>query len=293
MTQFSGTIDRPVSRSSSSWSRVWRKLLRHRLGMTGIAILALYIALAAFAPFLTTFDPDAINLRATMRPPNATNWFGTDQFGRDLFTRVVYGARTSLFLGLCVVTIATFAGLLFGTVAGYCRGRPERVIVFMTDVMMTMPSIITALAVITILGSSLGSTIIAVSIAATPRLIRVARSAVLQVSQLEFIDNARAFGFGDAAIILRHVIPNSLSPVIVQASLLMAEAVLVAAGLGFLGLGVPPPVAEWGQMLAEARTYLRAAPFISIFPGLAIALLVLGLNLLGDGLRDTLDVRMR
>lgn len=261
--------------------------------MAGLVILLVYVALAITAPWLTPFDPDAIDLRGGMRPPNMVHWFGTDQFGRDLFARVAYGARTSLFLGSCVVAIATSAGLVLGTVAGYYRGRAERLIVFLTDVMMTLPSIITALAVITILGSGLGSTILAVAIAATPRLVRISRGAVLQVSGLEFIDSMRALGFSDAAIVLRHVVPNSLSPIIVQASLLMAEAVLVAAGLGFLGLGVPPPVAEWGQMLAEARTYLRAAPFISIFPGIAIALLVLGLNLLGDGLRDTLDVRMR
>jgi ABC-type dipeptide/oligopeptide/nickel transport system permease subunit len=191
------------------------------------------------------------------------------------------------------VGIATMIGTTLGAIAGYYRGRAERVLVFVTDVMMTMPTIITAMAIITIMGAGLYSMIIAIAIAAVPRLIRVSRGAVLQVRELDFVLSAKAVGTRDATIIIRHVIPNALAPVIVQASLLMAEAVLVGAGLGFLGLGVAPPLAEWGQMLAEGRGYMRAAPYIAIFPGLAIIFLVLGLNLLGDGLRDTFDVRSR
>lgn len=273
--------------------RAIRKLLRHRLGMAGLAILLVYGAVALLAPLLAPFDPDDVNLRAVARAPNLTHWLGTDQFGRDILSRIMYGARTSLLLGFGVVGIATAAGLGFGVLAGYFRGRIEAAIMFATDVLMTMPSIITALAVITVLGAGVWPTVLAIAIAATPRLIRIARSAVLPVREMEFIDSARTIGAGDPAIVLRHVVPNSLAPVIVQASLLMAEAVLISAGLGFLGLGVPPPDAEWGQMLAEGRGHLRAAPFISIFPGIAIALLVLGFNLLGDGLRDTLDVRLR
>jgi peptide/nickel transport system permease protein len=273
--------------------RALRKFLRHRLGMAGLAIVLLYLAMAVLAPWLSPFDPDDVNLRNVAKPPSALHWLGTDQFGRDILTRVMHGARTSLVLGACVVGIATAAGLLLGVLAGYFRGAIERVVMFGTDVLMTMPSIVTALAVITVLGPSLFSTILAISIAATPRLVRISRGAVLQVRGLDYIDSARTLGAGDGWIVTRHVVPNSLAPVIVQSSLLMAEAVLVAAGLGFLGLGVPPPTAEWGQMLAEGRGHLRAAPFIAIFPGLAIAFLVLGFNLLGDGLRDTLDVRTR
>jgi peptide/nickel transport system permease protein len=273
--------------------RAWRRVMRHKFGMIGLAILASYIIVAVFAPLLTPFNPDAVNLRDVMKWPSAIHWFGTDQFGRDVLSRTIYGARTSLLLGFCVVGIATVAGLILGVLAGYYRGLVEQGTIFLTDVLMTLPSIITALAVITVLGSGLVSTIVAVAIASVPRLIRISRGAVLQVSGLEFIESARALGASDATIVLRHVLPNSMSPVIVQASLLMAESVLVAAGLGFLGLGVAPPLPEWGQMLAEGRGYLRVAPFISIFPGLAIATLVLGLNLLGDGLRDTLDVRLR
>jgi peptide/nickel transport system permease protein len=271
--------------------RVWRKFRRHRLGMAGLVILLAYLALALLAPWLTGFDPDDMNLRHVARPPSAAHWFGTDQFGRDILTRVLHGARTSLLLGACVVVIATGLGFVLGVLAGYFRGVVERLVMFAADVLMTMPSIITALAVITVLGPGLGSTIIAIAIAATPRLVRVARGAVLQVRALDYVDHARTLGAGDPWIVTRHVVPNSLAPVIVQSSLLMAEAVLVAAGLGFLGLGVPPPTAEWGQMLAEGRGHLRVAPHVSVFPGIALALLVLGFNLLGDGLRDALDVR--
>lgn len=261
------------------------------MGLTGLVIIALYVIVAVLAPVIAPWDPDAVDLFNVSMPPSAGHWMGTDQFGRDILSRVIYGARTSLVLGFCVVGIATVVGTFFGAIAGYYRGRIERLMVFVTDVIMTMPTIVTALAIITIMGSGLYSTIIAIAIAAVPRLIRISRGAVLQVRELDFVQSAKALGERDAFIIIRHVVPNALAPVIVQASLLMAEAVLVGAGLGFLGLGVAPPLAEWGQMLAEGRGYLRSAPFITMFPGIAIILLVLGLNLLGDGLRDTFDVR--
>lgn len=269
-----------------------QRFLRSRTGMAGAIIVILYLFVALFAPVLAPWDPDALDLMNVAMPPSAEHWNGTDQFGRDLFSRVVYGARTSLLLGFCVVGAASLVGTTLGAAAGYFRGGLfEQVLLFLTDVMMTMPSIVTALAVISVMGSGLYPTIIAISIAATPRMIRVARSAVLQLRELDYVYSARAIGARDSFIIRKHIIPNALAPIIVQASLLMAEAVLVAAGLGFLGLGVAPPLAEWGQMLAEGRAHLRAAPFISIFPGLAIIFLVLGLNMLGDGLRDTFDIR--
>lgn len=272
---------------------VLRHFLRHKLGMFGAAVISFYVLLAVFGPLLSPYDPNRNNLRAVLQPPSLTNWFGTDQFGRDILTRIIYGAQTSLLLGLCVVVLAIGVGLTLGALAGYFRGWTERAIVFATDVLMTMPTIVIALGIVTVMGGGLTATILAVSVAAVPRVIRIARGAVLQVRNLEYIESSRTLGASSGYIIARHVIPNSIPPVIVEASLLMAEAVLIAAGLGFLGLGVPPPMAEWGQMLAEGRGHLRAAPHVSIFPGLAIALLVLGLNLAGDGLRDTLDVRTR
>lgn len=281
------------SPASTPRRRLLWKFLASRVGMVGLVVVLLYVVAAALAPFIAPYDPNAVDLMNVAAPPSASHWMGTDQFGRDILSRILFGAQTSLLLGFCVVGIATVVGTAIGTVAGYFRGWVERVVVFVTDVMMTMPTIITALAIITIMGSGLSSTIIAIAIAAVPRVVRVARSAVLQVRELDFVQSARSLGARDRTIIVQHVVPNALAPVIVQASLLMAEAVLVGAGLGFLGLGVAPPLAEWGQMLAEGRGYLRAAPFISVFPGLAIIFLVLGLNLLGDGLRDTFDVRTR
>lgn len=280
-------------RMQAGGNRHWRKFRRNRMGMVGLAILSFYVAVAALAPLIAPWDPDAVDLFNVAMPPSGAHWMGTDQFGRDILSRVIYGAQTSLLLGFCVVGIATVVGTFFGALAGYFRGTIERVLIFVTDVMMTMPTIITALAIITIMGAGLYSTIIAIAIAAVPRLVRISRSAVLQVREMDFVHSAKALGARDRFIIARHVIPNALAPIIVQASLLMAEAVLVGAGLGFLGLGVAPPLAEWGQMLAEGRGYLRSAPFISVFPGLAIIFLVLGLNLLGDGLRDTFDVRTK
>lgn len=293
MVALSNSIERPAAALPTGRSRLLRKFRRHRMGVVGVIIVLVYIATALGAPWLAPWAPDAVDLRNVAKPPSLAHPFGTDQFGRDMLSRTIYGARTSLVLGFCVVGIATLFGMFFGVLAGYYRGRVERLVTFMTDVMMTLPSIVTALAVVTILGPGLDTTIIAIAIASLPRIVRVARSAVLQVREMDYIQSSRSLGASDRAILLHHVVPNALSPVIVQGSLLMAEAVLVAAGLGFLGVGVKPPMAEWGQMLAESRALLRSAPHISIFPGLAIIFLVLGLNLLGDGLRDTLDVRTR
>lgn len=290
------TMGSPVTsspRPPSGANRHWRKFRRNRMGMVGLIVVAFYVTIAALAPLIAPWDPDAVDLMNVAMPPSAAHWMGTDQFGRDILSRIIYGAQTSLLLGFCVVGSATIVGTFFGALAGYFRGTVERVLIFLTDVMMTMPTIITALAIITILGAGLSSTIFAISIAAVPRLLRISRSAVLQVREMDFVQSAKALGARDRFIIVRHVVPNALAPIIVQSSLLMAEAVLVGAGLGFLGLGVAPPLAEWGQMLAEGRGYLRAAPFISVFPGLAIIFFVLGLNLLGDGLRDTFDVRTK
>lgn len=261
------------------------------MGALGAGLVATFVIIAILAPLLAPYDPDAINLRAVAKAPSWIHWFGTDPLGRDLLSRILYGARTSLVLGFCVVVIAGTAGLLIGAAGGYFGGVMDRALLLVVDVLMTMPAIITALAVITILGPGLSSTTIAIAIAGAPRLARTSRGVVLQIRNLDYIESARALGISDAMIVLRHIMPNALAPIIVEASLLMSDAVLVAAGLGFLGLGVPPPAPEWGQMVADGRTYLTSAPFIPLTPGFAIILLALGFNLLGDGLRHALDVR--
>lgn len=276
-----------------SRNRMLHNLLRHRLGRVGMVILTLFLLMAIFAPWLAPFDPDAIDLFRTMEGPSRDHLLGVDQFGRDLLSRIIYGARTSLLLSVVVVALAGFTGITLGVLAGFFGGFIDRVIGLITDILMTLPSIVVALGVITVIGPGLVSTMVAIGVSMVPRFVRVIRGSVLSVRQMEYVQSARALGSWDARIILSHVLPNSLAPVIVQGSLLTAQAVLVAAGLGFLGLGAQPPTAEWGQMLAEGRGYLRVAPHISVFPGLAIMLMVFGFNLLGDGLRDALDTRLK
>lgn len=276
-----------------SRNRMLHNLLRHRLGRVGMVILTLFLLTAIFAPWLAPFDPDAIDLFRTMEGPSRDHLLGVDQFGRDLLSRIIYGARTSLLLSVVVVALAGFTGITLGVLAGFFGGFIDRVIGLITDILMTLPSIVVALGVITVIGPGLVSTMIAIGVSMVPRFVRVIRGSVLSVRQMEYVQSARALGSWNARIILSHVLPNSLAPVIVQGSLLTAQAVLVAAGLGFLGLGAQPPTAEWGQMLAEGRGYLRVAPHISVFPGLAIMLMVFGFNLLGDGLRDALDTRLK
>jgi len=276
-----------------SRNRMLHNLLRHRLGRVGMVILTLFLLMAIFAPWLAPFDPDAIDLFRTMEGPSRDHLLGVDQFGRDLLSRIIYGARTSLLLSVVVVALAGFTGITLGVLAGFFGGFIDRVIGLITDILMTLPSIVVALGVITVIGPGLVSTMVAIGVSMVPRFVRVIRGSVLSVRQMEYVQSARALGSWNARIILSHVLPNSLAPVIVQGSLLTAQAVLVAAGLGFLGLGAQPPTAEWGQMLAEGRGYLRVAPHISVFPGLAIMLMVFGFNLLGDGLRDALDTRLK
>jgi peptide/nickel transport system permease protein len=257
-------------------------------------IVILGFLLAAFlAPWLAPFDPDSIDLMHTMEGPSRLHPLGVDQFGRDILSRILFGTRTSLLLGVVVVGAAGLIGVFLGLIAGFFGGIIDRGIGFVVDILMTLPSIVVALAIITVLGPGLSSTMIAIGISMVPRFVRIVRGSVLSVRDHEFVQSARALGSRNQRLLRMHVLPNSLAPVIVQGSLLTAQSVLVAAGLGFLGLGAQPPTAEWGQMLAEGRSYLRAAPHITLFPGLAIMLMVFGFNLLGDGLRDALDVRSR
>lgn len=286
------TINGPDVQRPRIKNRMLATLLRHRLGRVGMVILALFLLVALLAPVIAPYDPDAIDLFRTMEGPSREHLLGVDQFGRDMLSRIIYGARTSLLLSVVVVLLAGITGIILGVLAGYYGGIIDRATGLVVDILMTLPSIVVALGVITVIGPGLLSTMIAIGVSMVPRFVRVIRSSVLSVRQTEFVQSARSLGSRNLCIILAHVLPNSLAPVIVQGSLLTAQAVLVAAGLGFLGLGAQPPTAEWGQMLAEGRGYLRVAPHISVFPGIAIMLMVFGFNLLGDGLRDALDTRL-
>jgi peptide/nickel transport system permease protein len=272
---------------------VWRRFRRAPGSLVGAAVVALVIVVAVGAPFIAGADPLAQNLAAQAQAPSAAHWFGTDKLGRDLFARIVYGARISIRIGFVAVGVAISAGTLVGIVAGYVGGRVDTLLMGAMDIMLAFPSIILAIAITTILGPSITNLMIAVGIVYVPQYARLARSSVLNLRDMEFIEAARAIGAPTVAILARHLLPNILTPLLVQATLGVATAELEAAGLSYLGLGARPPMPEWGAMLNDARDYWLSAPWALIFPGVSITLLVLGFNLLGDGLRDALDPKER
>src|SRR5699024_8929531 len=228
-----------------------------------------------------------------MAPPNSTNWLGTDDLGRDIFARMVHGARVSLMVGIIAVGFAILFGGTLGAIAGFYGGMIDNIIMRIMDVFLAIPSILLAIAIVSALGGSLFNLMIAVGISSIPQYARIVRASVLSVKDEEFIESARAAGASDTRIILKHIIPNSLAPVIVQGTLGVASAILSTSGLAFIGLGIPKPQPEWGSMLSEGRQFLRKAPHITTFPGIAIIITILALNLLGDGLRDALDPKLK
>jgi len=273
--------------------RAIRKLLRHRLGMTGLAILLVYGAVALLAPLLAPFDPDDVNLRAVARAPNLTHWLGTDQFGRDILSRILHGARVSLGVAVGAMLLSVTLGTALGVFAGYAGGRADEVTMRLMDALMAMPTLLKALLIVTVLGPSAVNAMIAVGIAFAPSLARVARGSTLAIRNSDFVAAAVARGEGTLHILLREITPNVLAPVIVESSIRVAFAIMIGATLGFLGLGAQPPTPEWGRTIAESREFLPMAWWYATFPGLAIFVVVMGFNLLGDGLRDVLDPRLR
>jgi peptide/nickel transport system permease protein len=261
--------------------------------MAGGLIVTLFVAVALLAPILAPYGPLRGQLDQRLMPPSAGHWLGTDELGRDVLSRVLYGARISLEIQLGAVVLALAVGLALGLVAGYIGRWPDLLIMRVIDVMMAFPGIFLALAIIAALGTGLANVIIAGAISLVPQFARVVRGSILTLREKEFVEAARALGEGDVIIIVRYLLPNSLAPIIVQTSLRMATVLLTASGLSFLGLGVQPPSPEWGAMLSNARTYMITAPHVAAVPGLAIMLVVFGFNLLGDGLRDALDPRLR
>ncbi|HKX02664.1 MAG TPA: ABC transporter permease [Methylomirabilota bacterium] len=280
-------------RSPGFWSDARRRILKSRAAMSGGLVVALFVALAALAPMLAPYEPLRGRLDERLLPPSTGHWFGTDELGRDVLSRVLYGARISLQIQVAAVGLALVLGTALGVVAGYVGRWPDMLIMRIVDIMMAFPGIFLALAIIAALGTGLGNVIIASAIFLVPQFARVIRGSVLTLKEKEFIEAARALGEGDVPIIVRYLLPNSLAPIIVQTSLRMATVLLTASGLSFLGLGVQPPSPEWGAMLSNARAYMITAPHVATVPGLAIMLVVLGFNLLGDGLRDALDPRLR
>ena len=281
---------RPAPRAvRSPWSEALRKLRGNRIALAGGAVLAVTAISALMAPVIAPHDPLKVASARTLQPPGPRHLFGSDYLGRDVFSRVLYGGRLSLRVGVISVGIALMCGLTLGVLAGFCGGWRDALIMRVMDVLLAFPGILLALAVIAVLGPGLSNVMVAVGLSHVPQYTRVVRSSVLATTNDLYVDAARAIGCGDRRLMLVHVLPNALTPVIAVAALGVATAILVAAGLSFLGLGVQPPTPEWGAMVSGGREYLRSGWWISTFPGLMIVATVLSINLLGDGLREALD----
>jgi peptide/nickel transport system permease protein len=270
---------------------IWRVLARRPAALFGGAVLACMVLLALFAPWIAPYDPLATSWSLVRKAPSAAHWFGTDEVGRDLLSRVIWGTRASLSAGVIAVAIAVCVGVPLGMLAGYAGGWFDVMIGRMTDAMLAVPFLILAIALAAFLGPSLGNAMIAIGVTATPIFVRLSRGQVLAARAEDWVEAARAVGNPPVRILLRHIFPNILPPVMVQATLAIAAAIIAEASLSFLGLGQQPPSPSWGSMLNTAQRFLTQAPWMAIFPGLAIFLTVLAFNLFGDGLRDALDPR--
>ncbi len=264
------------------------------LATTGAILIAIFLAFALFAPWIAPDDPAQIDLPARLASPSTTHWFGTDELGRDIFSRIVYGARISMLVGSSVVAASLTLGLILGSIAGYYGGITDRLLnVVVMNAFMSFPGILLAIAFVAFLGPGIFNLILALSIGGWVGYARLVRAQVLAVREREFVEAARALGASDVRIIVRHILPNIIQPIIVQAAIGMAGAILAEATMSFLGLGVPPPTASWGSMLNDARSHLFDSPHLVLFPAAAVMLAVLSFNFIGDGLRDYLDPRSR
>jgi peptide/nickel transport system permease protein len=271
--------------------RAWRRLLRRGGALFGLAVVAFFLLLALFAPWIAPYDPLATSWSAVRAAPSAAHWFGADELGRDVLSRIVWGTRASILAGLVSVSISLALGVPIGMAAGYLGRWVDGLISRVTDAMLACPFLILAIALAAFLGPSLTNAMIAIGISATPVFIRLTRAQVLAAKSEDYVEAARALGNPHLRIALRHILPNIVAPLIVQATLAIAAAVIAEASLSFLGLGQQPPAPSWGSMLNTARNYVDQAPWMAIWPGVSIFLLVLSFNLLGDGLRDALDPR--
>lgn len=270
-----------------------RLLLRDPLGRAGFLGILFILALAVFAPIIARFDIAAIHAKERLHAPSATYWFGTDNFGRDIFSRIIYGARVSLVVGLISVSITAGMGFILGILSGYFEGKVESIIMMVMDILFAFPSVLLALLIVAVLGTSIVNTMIAIGIVNIPVFTRTVRASVKSIKSLDYIANAKSIGLKDSAILLRHIAPNSLASFTVQATLALSGAILTEATMSFLGLGIQPPAPSWGSMLSEARTYMERAPWMVIFPAAFIILTILSFNILGDALRDVLDPKLK
>ena len=291
MTALSSAL--PVPREATPAQRALRRLWRRRGAMVGLVIVTFFVLIALFAPLVAPYDPIATSWSAVRKAPSLAYWFGTDEIGRDVLSRVVWGARASLMAGLLSVSISMALGIPIGLLAAYLGGWTDSLVSRFTDAMLVVPFLILAIALSAFLGPSLGNAMIAIGVSATPVFIRLTRAQVMQIKVEDYVEAARAVGNPHWRIALRHILPNVMPPLIVQATLSIAAAVIAEASLSFLGLGQQPPAPSWGSMLNTAKNYMDNAPWMAVWPGMSIFLLVLSFNLLGDGLRDALDPRQK
>ncbi|MGO1079444.1 ABC transporter permease [Inquilinus sp. CA228] len=269
-----------------------RLLVRRKTALIGLIILVVLVLAAALAPYITGYAPQKLSIVNRLKPPSGAHWFGTDEFGRDVFTRAVYGGRLSLFVGFAVVILSSVLGIVLGLVAGFFRPA-DKVVARVIDAMMAFPDILLAISLVAALGPSLVNVILALGIVYTPRLARIVRASTLVLRELPFVEAARALGVSTWRIVTAHVLRNLWSPILVQGTFIFAYAILAEAGLSFLGVGVSPEIPTWGTMINAGQQYMGSADWMMVFPGLAIVLSVVSLQMVGDGLRDILDPRLR
>ncbi|SDN24177.1 peptide/nickel transport system permease protein [Paenibacillus sp. yr247] len=286
-------LDQQAYAPPTPWNMMVRRFKKNRRAMVGLWISVIFIIVAILARWIAPYNPTVQNMQVMLESPSWSHLFGTDEFGRDIFSRIIYGAQISLMIGIVGVLISVIFGVALGTVSGYFGGKADMLIMRIMDIFMAFPSFLLALAIVSVLGPGMSNVMIAIGIFSVPTFSRISRSAVISVKNKEFIEAAKAMGGTHTFIIFKHVIPNSIAPIIVLSSLRIATAILTASGLSFLGMGAQPPTPEWGAMLSTGREYLRTAPHVSTIPGLAIMFMVLAFNMLGDGLRDALDPKMK
>lgn len=283
----------PAKKKTGPWREVWRRLKRNKAAMCGLFIMIFLVLIAFSADFIAPYGMDDQFLDNAFEKPSWEHPMGTDNLGRDIMSRIIYGSRISLQVGILAVGIALVVGTILGSIAGFYGGLVDNIIMRCIDVLLAIPPILLAISIVAALGTELKYVMIAVGIGSIPTYARIVRASVLSLRDQEFVEAARASGAGDVRIIFKHILPNAMAPLIVQTTIGVAGAILAAAGLGFIGLGIQPPQAEWGAMLNAGRQYIRDYPHMSIFPGLAIMITIFALNLLGDGLRDALDPRLK
>ena len=291
----SGKSEKTAVKRNSPAYEIWKRFKKNKAAMLGLAIFSVMVILAVFADVICDYDTQVIaqNVANRLKPPSAAHWFGTGAYGRDIVARVVHGARISIVIGLAATVGSVCISGILGSIAGYYGGRVDNVIMRVLDTFLAIPGELLAMAIVASLGPSMTNLLIAVTIARIPPFTRVIRSSILTVIDQDYIEAAIASGARDSYIIVKHILPNAMGPIIIQATMGVGRMILTAAGMSFIGMGVQPPLPEWGSMLAEGRDFMRYSPYITLFPGLAIILTSLALNLLGDGLRDALDPKLK